>query len=164
MRFYEAYKRRSADGDHTLLKIELQITMFQYEVVRELELLFAHGAKGFAFAVAAKGLVHRLVEFEKHLGEVTIPAMLEVAQAKGAVRFESRVRELQREERPALAVIRNWRKLRNKATGHYDQDLDLVVELLEGIDYDEIRDAAHAFLVFMLNVLVVLRVAITEAK
>ncbi|HDR9034361.1 TPA: hypothetical protein QDB07_001831 [Burkholderia vietnamiensis] len=164
MRFYEAYKGRSADSDHALLKIELQVTMFQYELVRELELLFAHGAEGFAFAVAAKGLIHRLVEFEKHLGEVTIPAMLELAQAKGAVTFASRVRQLQREGRPELAAIRKWRQLRNKATGHYDEDLDLVMELLEDIDLDKIRGAAHGFLVFMLKVMVVLREAIAEAK
>ncbi|MET3820454.1 hypothetical protein ACVK00_003161 [Burkholderia sp. PvR073] len=162
--FYDKYKHRSVDDDHTLLAIQLQVTMFQYEVTREFELLLAHGAQGFAMAVAAKGLIHRLVEFDKHLREVTVQEMLRYAQVHGLANFESQVRALQKEERPNLAVIRNWERLRNKATGHYDSHLDVVVELLETVDFDEVRNAAQGFLIFMLKFLILVREAVREAK
>lgn len=164
LRFYEQYKQRSGDDDHTFSAIELRVTMFQYEIVREFELLMAHDPKGFAMAVAAKGLIHRLVEFDRHLRDAVIPEMLKVAESRNAVDFERRTRELQREVRPGLAVIRRWQGLRNKATGHYDRDLDVVVELLETVEFEEVLEAAQKFLLYMAKVLVVLRVSISESK
>lgn len=162
MEFHKKYKQRSPGGDHAILAIELQITMFQYELVREFELLFAHEAQGFARAVAIKGLIHRLVEFDKHLRDVIIPEMLKYAEGHGIMDFERKVRDLQRDERPNLAVIRSWQDIRNKATGHYDRDLQMVVELLEAVDPEKTRDVTEGFMIFMLKLLMLLRVVVVK--
>ncbi|KVM89425.1 hypothetical protein [Burkholderia stagnalis] len=125
--------------------VGIQIRIFQYETNNELGSIIRNQPEGFAKAVAVKGLIHKVVEFNKHLNEVIQPDMLKMAVERDMQFGEEDKRDLRRRWRATFKEIDKWKRLRDKTTGHYDPDLEEVVSLLETIDVEQVGQVYFEF-------------------
>ena len=67
------------------------------------------------------------------------------------------IRKISKEWSKKLKAIESFITLRNKATGHYDSDIDAQVSAIEVIDSDEAIDVIFSFLSFNHQITGVLR-------
>ncbi|WP_186169586.1 hypothetical protein [Burkholderia gladioli] len=142
---YVRFRNPSSTLGTFFLNTGIQVRIFQYEATVELGSLLRNRPEGFAKAVAVKGLIHKIVEFNLHLEETMQPNMLKIARERGFDFDEKDKNELRRRWRSTFKEIRKWQKIRNKATGHYDADLAEVVELLECIDVEKVKEVFNEF-------------------
>ncbi|WP_157642795.1 hypothetical protein [Burkholderia ubonensis] len=140
----------------------LQVSMFHYEMARELASLSTNSGSGFAQALAVKGMIHRAVEFEKHLRNALIPQMHQLAAHFKADLPRQKTRDLQRRFKPEIAQVLRWERIRNKATGHYDSDIALVVSLLDGLTYQQVIETVQGFIQYTGNLLALFERALHE--
>lgn len=142
---YERFRNPKSTLGPFFLHTGIQIRIFQYETTVELGSIIRNRPEGFAKAVAVKGLIHKIVEFNLHLEKTIQPNMLKVAKERGFDFDEGDKNELRRKWRSTFQEIRKWKRLRDKATGHYDPDLNEVVELLERLDVVKVSDVFDEF-------------------
>lgn len=150
---YRSFRDPESKLDRFVHNAQIQIRIFQYEAKCELAEILRNEPIGFAKVVAIKGLLHKIVEFNKHVHDALIPAMLEFSAKKGMEFTEDSAREVCKTWRPTLKVIRGWETIRNKATGHYDPDVERVVTLLENVDVEEVRRIHDEFTEFNLDLI-----------
>lgn len=126
----------------------IQTRIFQYEIEVELSSIIRNEPKGFAKAIAFKGLIHKIVEYNKHLDNHLIPEMLELAMLRGIPFGPSERSQIKKKWRKTFNTITSWKNLRNKATGHYDSNIEMAIELLESMDVEEVRRVVDEFVAF----------------
>lgn len=140
----------------------LQVSMFHYEMARELASLSANSGSGFAQALAVKGMIHRAVEFEKHLRNALIPKMHQLAEHFAADLPRQKTKDLQRRFKQEIGQVLRWERIRNKATGHYDSDIALVVSLLDGLTYEQVLATVKGFTDYTGSLLALFSTALNE--
>lgn len=123
--------------------LKLQSAMFQYEACIDVVALARNNPQGFALRVAMKGLVHRMYEYEQQVSKFAKRAIA-LAAARGTTASVDGLRAVRRECRAQLAMLRSWDDIRNKATGHYDEDTANQVRLLDSIGIDEVMAVFNA--------------------
>ena len=139
------------------VELKLQGCIFQYDVCAEMVSFVRNKPTGFAAAVALKGLVLRLYEYDSLLNSNLIPRLLALTEARSVPFNRSTVKHLRAQWRAELNRLRRWSDVRNQAAGHYDKALESQVRLLKQLDPDEVMTVAKAFLSFNMALLVGLR-------
>lgn len=145
-RSYEAFKQSEGMSDRFSYEFPLRVQMFCYEIWTDLLSFERNDPDGFARAIAIKALIHRLIEFNRHLDEYLIPKVLVYAEKNHIPFVEGDARDMRKRWRPTFKQLEKWKKIRNKATGHYDPDAAEVVALLESIDVFEVQKATSDFI------------------
>lgn len=139
------------------VELKLQATIFQYDVCAEMVSFMRNKPKGFAAAVALKGLILRLYENDDLMNTTFIPRLLLLAEKRGIPFDRAAVKTLRSEWRTELARLKRWSSFRNLAAGHYGKDLHAQVNLLKELDPNEVMGVTKAFLSFNMALLVGLR-------
>lgn len=158
-RAYGEFKEPVKSKDQFFFDLTMQTRIFQFELAIEMTSLQANRPKGFARAIAMKGLIHLVVEFRKHVEQAMIPSMYAYAAKRGIEFTERNVHMLRRRWRDTFKEIDKWGNIRNKATGHFDGDIDLVVRLMEAVDHNTVDRVVREFIEFNIELLELLRVA-----
>ncbi|HDR9389994.1 TPA: hypothetical protein QDB81_000732, partial [Burkholderia multivorans] len=162
----DLYDRCRDPQNHDLLPklgFFLQVSMFHYEMARELVSLEASPGSGFAQALAVRGMIHRTVAFGKHLRKALLPQMYELAARFAADLSRQKIRDLRRRFKPEIAQVLRWERITNKAAGYYDSDITLVVSLLDGLTYEQVVETVQGFIRYTGNVLSLFSIALNEA-
>ncbi|SAK17003.1 hypothetical protein UA18_01694 [Burkholderia multivorans] len=141
----------------------LQVSMFHYEMARELVSLEANPGSGLAQALAVKGMIRRTVEFGKHLRNALIPQMCQLAAHVSADLSRQNIRELRRGFKPEIAQVLRWERIANKTAGYYDSDATTVMSLLDGLSYEQVVETVQGFIRYTGNVLSLFSIALNEA-
>jgi hypothetical protein len=139
------------------VELKLYACMFQYDVCAEMIGVVRNQPKGFASSVALKSLVLRLFEYDRALNRRLIPRLLKLAEARGLSVDRSAIISLKKTWKTELAQLQAWHKVRNKAAGHYDDDLAEQVRLLRSLTVDGVMSVVRGFLSFNMELLHVLR-------
>ena len=131
----------------------LMAAMFLFEYAVEFANIRRNGCIGFAGKVALKGLIHKLIEYDRNLYPNRIKKMISHMESRGAsISFQQFI-EGRKKWGAYLHKLNLWTDLRNKVTGHSDPDTALQVRLIEEIDHREVMEVAEAYLHFNLEVL-----------
>jgi hypothetical protein len=139
------------------VELKLYACMFQYDVCAEMIGVLRNQPKGFASSVSLKSLVLRLFEYDRALNRRLIPRLLKLAEARGIPVERGAIKALRKTWKSELAQLQAWHDVRNKAAGHYDDDLAEQVRLLKSLTLDGVMSVVRGFLSFNMGLLVVLR-------
>ena len=139
------------------VELKLQASIFQYDVCAEMIGFLRNKPTGFASAVALKGLVLRLYEYDNVMNTSLIPRLLTLAKERSVPFDSATVREARSNWKQDLKRLRQWSSLRNQAAGHYGRNMKSQVAVLRRIDPVEVMTVARAFLSFNMAYLVGLR-------
>ena len=139
------------------VELKLQATMFQYDVCAEMVGFVRNKPTGFAAAVALKGLVLRLYEYDDLTNTNFIPRLLALAEQRGVPFDRTTVKLARSHWKTELARLKRWSTFRNQVAGHYGKDLQAQVALLKALDPTEVMSVTKAFLGFNMALLVGLR-------
>ena len=139
------------------VELKLQATMFQYDVCAEMVSFIRNKPTGFAAAVALKGLVLRLYEYDDLMNTNFIPRLLALAERRATPFDRATVKLARSQWKAELARLKRWSSFRNQVAGHYGKDLQLQVTLLKALDPTEVMSVTKAFLGFNMALLVGLR-------
>jgi hypothetical protein len=147
---YAGFRARhsSASSEPFLFELTMHALIFQYEVATDLKSFVENRPEGFARNVALKGLVHKLVEFDKTLMQALVPDMIRVAERREIPFSRNDVSAVRKQWRSTLQRITAWNDVRNKATGHYDRDIALHVDLVERIDVADVVGTVDEYFAF----------------
>lgn len=154
---YEHYTMAPTVLAKEFVEIKLQVCIFQYDVCVELTTVVRNQPIGFAVAVALKGLVLRLFEFDSLLRGTLLPRLLKLAKARDIEIESGSIQQLKRDWKAELQRLQGWHHVRNHAAGHYGRDLQKQVEVLENLAFDEVMGVAVGFLQFAQSLFVILR-------
>ncbi len=135
------------------VELKLQATIFQYDVCAEMVSFVRNKPIGFAAAVALKGLVLRLYEYDDLLNSTFIPRLLALAEKRGIAFDKAKVKAARSHWKTELARLKRWSSFRNQVAGHYGKDLQAQIGLLKNLDPDEVMAVTRAFLSFNLALL-----------
>lgn len=152
---YDAYSNASSDLAKEFYEIKLQSCIFQFGVCAE-AVTFNKELSGFAQKVALKGLIHQLFEYHrvyKHL----IQRAKKLCGDKGINVPDSNLRAEGMKWRNQSKILGKWSEIRNKATGHYDNNTGIQIKLLETIDPEQVMTVFTAFLSYNMVLLKFIR-------
>jgi hypothetical protein len=141
------------------LDLKLQACIFQYDICAEMVALLRNKPQGFACAVALKGIVLRLFEYDILLNKSLIPRLLAFAKARNIVIDRDAIKLLRKTWKAELNELKTWHEVRNNAAGHYGEDLAKQVKLLKLLNVDGVLTVVRGFLSFNMGLLVLLRTA-----
>lgn len=139
------------------VELKLQVTIFNYDVCAEMVSFMRNKPTGFAAAVALKGLVLRLYEYDDLMNKTFIPRLLGLAVSRGVPFDKATVKAARSNWKVELNRLKRWASFRNEVAGHYGKDLKAQVSLLKQLDPDEVMSVTRAFLSFNMALLVGLR-------
>ncbi|ALT77978.1 hypothetical protein [Paucibacter sp. KCTC 42545] len=142
---------------HEFYELRLQSAIFNYDVSYDLVSLWKNDPSGFAEKVALKSIIHRLYEYDLLVRNHLVNRMLKLATDRDVSVDHEALKAARDRWMPQLKRIRSWSQLRNKAAGHYDNDVRLQVQHLRGIDRNEVTEAVQGFLSYNISLLLVLR-------
>lgn len=151
------YEAKSATLALEFRELKLQACMFQYEICAEMAGLARNRPSGFATAVALKGLIHRLYEYDKLLHTQIIRRLLALAKARGVPVDGKMLKAQRRQWKHELLRLQQWSDIRNETTGHYGKSIARQVELLKGVSSAEVLAVAQAFLRYNMDILLVMK-------
>ena len=154
LRHYEQASNRLAKE---FVELKLQACIFQYDVCAEMLSFLRNKPIGFAAAVALKGLVLRLYEYDDLVNTTFIPRLLVLAKARNVPFDRTAVKQARAQWKNELKRLKRWSEVRNQAAGHYGKDLERQVALLKQLEPDEVMSVAKAFLSFNMALLVGMR-------
>ena len=151
------YEQAPAGLAKEFVELKLQATIFQYDVCAEMVGFMRNKPTGFAAAVALKGLVLRLYEYDNLINTMFIPRLLALAEQRGVPFDKASVKIARSGWKTELSKLKRWSTFRNQVAGHYSQDLKAQVALLKALDPNEVMAVTKAFLSFNMALLVGLR-------
>lgn len=154
LRHYEQAPNRLAKE---FVELKLQACIFQYDVCAEMLSFLRNKPTGFAAAVALKGLVLRLYEYDDLVNTTFIPRLLVLAEARSVPFDRAVVKQARTQWKSELKRLKRWSDVRNHAAGHYGKDFERQVALLRELDPDEVMTVTKAFLSFNMSLLVGMR-------
>ena len=138
-------------------ELKLQATIFQYDICAEMVSFMRNKPTGFAAAVAIKGLVLRLYEYDDLMNTTFIPRLLALAEVRGIPFDKATVKLARAPWKSDLLPLKRWSSFRNQVAGHYGKDLRAQVALLKALDPAEVMSVTRAFLGFNMALLSGLR-------
>ena len=156
LRHYEEAPNSLAEE---FVELKLQACIFQYDICAEMIAFLRNKPTGFAAAVALKGLVHRMYEYDDLLNTTFIPRLLSLAEIRGIPFDRASAKQARILWKSELVRLKKWKDIRDETAGHYGKDMKRQVELLKQIDPGEVMKVAKAFLSFNMSLLVGLRAA-----
>ncbi|KVQ67918.1 hypothetical protein WT22_06400 [Burkholderia territorii] len=131
---YDEFINSDRESYRFVEELKLRTHIFCYEIWTDVATFGRNNPRGFARIVAFKSILHKLVEFAQGVDSHLRPAVLEYAARQGKNFTDTDWNELRSRWRPTFKRIVEWRKIRNKATGHYDPDTAEVVSKISSID------------------------------
>jgi hypothetical protein len=147
---YEA----SSDADakeFSLLKV--QALIFHYDVMAAMVSIGRNNPKGFAEAVALKSLVHSLYEYDQQIDRTLVPRIMGYAARRKKPIDTSAIKAAKKKWRAQLERLRDWKAVRDAATGHYGKDIKDQVRLIKTLCQKEVLSVATAFLHYSWSIL-----------
>ena len=154
LRHYEQAPNKLAKE---FVELKLQACIFQYDVCAEMLSFLRNKPTGFAAAVALKGLVLRLYEYDDLVNTNFIPRLLALAEARNVPFDRAVVKQARAQWKDELKRLKRWSDVRNHAAGHYGKDFELQVALLRQLEPEEVMSVTKAFLSFNMSLLVGMR-------
>lgn len=151
------FENPSSDLAQEFHALKIQACIFQFDVCWEMSSFLMHRPTGFAAAVALKGLVLRLYEYDQLQNKQQIPWLIELAKERNVPWDTQHVREARDRCKEEFKQLRGWSSVRNKAAGHYASDIAHQVELLKNLQSKQVFGVAQAFLQFNMSLLETLR-------
>jgi len=139
------------------VELKLQACIFQYDICAEMVGFLHNKPTGFAAAVALKGLVLRLYEYDNLMSTTFIPRLIDLAVSRGVSFDRTTVKKARAQWKHELNRLKRWSDVRNQAAGHYGKDLKVQVALLKQLDPEEVMTVTRAFLSFNMALLAGLR-------
>jgi hypothetical protein len=138
------------------LAFKLQACIIQYEICSDFALLLRIKPMRFARKVFLKNALHKIVEYTDTLRTKHLHRIVLLAKERG---LNNTAEELQRTGTMWRRRLNTeqFRRLRNKASGHYDQNIQEQVEVIDLLDEDAALDAMTNFLTFNLQILSMLK-------
>ena len=151
------YEVASSDLEQEFVALKLQACIFQYDICSEMVGLLRNKPTGFSAAVALKGLILHLYEYDNLMNTTLIPRLIELAKSRGVSFDKGTVKDARAQWKLELNRLRQWSDIRNKVAGHYGKDFKAQITLLKKIDPDEVIDVTRAFISFNKTILEGLR-------
>jgi hypothetical protein len=153
--------RHFKSADNTLarefIELKLQTCIYQYDVTIELAGVMRNRPEGFAAAVALKGLVLRLFEYDHAWNQYQFPRLKKLAEARNVVVDFDAIRKIKSTWKHELVELKSWHDVRNNAAGHYGADIVKQVEALESLTFDKVLTVFNGFSRFNMALMVILR-------
>jgi hypothetical protein len=128
--------------------LKLQIAIFQFEIACEVEQLLRRRPQEFALKVALKDVIHKIFEYDRTLTGSHLKTILDFGETTGAALVGQSIKNLRKHWKSKLKVLSSFVSLRNKATGHYDSDIEAQVRAIESIGVEDALDLIFNFLAF----------------
>jgi hypothetical protein len=128
--------------------LKLQIVIFQFEIACEVEQLLRRRPTEFALKVALKDVIHKIFEYDRTLTGRHIKTIRDFGETTGTALVGQSIKDLQKYWKPKLKVLSSFVSLRNKATGHYDSDIEAQVRAIESICVEDALDVIFNFMAF----------------
>lgn len=154
---YKHYTQATSPLAKEFVELKLQVCIFQYDICVELTTVVRNQPTGFAVAVALKGMVLRLFEFDARLRGTLLPRLLTLSKARDIEVASETVQQLKRDWKLVLHKLQGWHHIRNEAAGHYGRDTPAQIAALETLVFDEVMTVAVGFLQFSQEVYQILR-------
>ena len=101
-------------------------------------------------------MLHKIVEYTATLRSKHVRQMRELAEGRNLGTVVAELKEISLTWRRRLDT-EQFRPLRNKASGHYDGNIEEQVELIDQLDAAAALDTVKKFLAFHLEILSVLK-------
>jgi len=133
-------------AQHRFYQLKTQAALFNFEVACDVVTLLNVASHSFSRKVILKNLIHRVFEYDKTLRQSHFKAIAALAGERGLSKRHQQVQVFASTWTAQMSSISKYSKLRNKASGHYDRDVSLLVSLIENIDPDETLDLVKRFL------------------
>jgi hypothetical protein len=130
------------------VELKLQASIFQYDVCAEMVGFMRNKPVGFAAAVALKGLILRLYEYDQLINSSFLPRLLALARARRMPFGAPDVKMMRDPWKLELKRLRGWSAVRNQAAGHYGRNFGRQVALLKQLDPADVMKVTAAFLSF----------------
>ncbi|MBC7992388.1 MAG: hypothetical protein H7Z15_03990 [Rhizobacter sp.] len=147
------YEEVPAGLAREFVELKLQATIFQYDICAEMVSFARNKPTGFAAAVALKGLVLRLYEYDKLQNTSFIPRLLELSAKRGIAFDRASIKVARVNWKKELTRLKKWSTFRNEVAGHYGKDLRAQIALLKSLDPEEVMSVTKAFLSFNMALL-----------
>jgi len=138
-------------------ELRVQAAIFNYDICYDITSIWRAAPTGFAEKVALKSVIHRLYEYDQLMQKHLVRRLLALAEARNIGICSEDLRALRKQWREQLKHLESWSSVRNKATGHYGNDLQEQVDLLKTIDRSQVMEVVQAFLSYNIGVLNVLK-------
>lgn len=142
---------------HEFYELRIQAAIFNYDVCYDITSIWRAAPTGFAEKVALKSIIHRLYEYDQLMQKHLVKRLLTLSEARNIGIYSEDLRALRKRWREQLKHLESWSSVRNKATGHYGNDLQEQVILLKAIDRSQVMDVVKAFLSYNIKILNVLK-------
>jgi hypothetical protein len=147
-RAFAEFEASTDDNAREFFLLKLQVLIFYYDVFAAMVGLGREPVSGFASAVALKSLVHNLYEYDQQLNSVLVPRILGLAKKWRKVVDTAAIKSEKTKWRDELSKLKQWKAVRNAATGHYGKDILEQVQLLRTLDQNEVLAVAGAFVAY----------------
>ena len=155
---YEELHQPCTSKEHRkfcLLKVQAAIV--QFELCSGLLQYVMAQYNCFASKVALKGLIHIIFEYKKSLKSHHIKTLMDLCDSKNFDSEKEKLTLLTKQYKEAISQIDQFRNLRNKATGHYEDDIEKQVSLIESLSEDDCLELLKKFNLFHKEILKSLR-------
>ena len=133
-------------AQHRFYQLKAQAALFNFEVACDVTTLLKVAPRSFSRKVILKNLLHRVFEYDKTLRQSHFKAIAALAGERGLSKRHQQFLAFATDWTAQMSSISKYKTLRNKTSGHYDQDVGLLVSLIENIDPDETLDLVKHFL------------------
>jgi len=133
--------------------LKVQILIFYYDVLAGMLSIGRNKPNGFAKAVALKPLVHSLYEYAQQMDRNLVPRVIRLASSRNKSIDTSVIRAEKKKWHGQLTKLKDWKALRDVATGHYGWDIEHQVRLLKAIGQEEVLSVASAYVDYSLFIL-----------
>ena len=147
------FEAASDPDTREFLLLKVQSFIFYYDIVTGMLSVGRNNPKGFAGAVALKTLVHSLYEYDDLMNRSLLPRILRYASRRKKPIDTSSIKAEKKKWRAQLSRLRAWKAIRDSATGHYGEDVERQIELLKGLNQDEVLSVATAFVHYTSSIL-----------
>ncbi|KVF73383.1 hypothetical protein WJ22_20740 [Burkholderia vietnamiensis] len=152
-RAYERFKSAGSSEERFFHNLRMQLRIFEYEVMVDACSMVRNQPQGFARVVAMKGLIHKFYEFNELFKRETMKQMLAFAKGRAYEFTAADVGAVKSKYKGLFSTIERWTKIRNLATGHYDRNMQAVVDALDSIDLKDILATMMDYARYVLEVL-----------
>ena len=136
-----------------ILEMRLQACIFQYDICVQMASLIRNDPAGFAKAVALKGMVLRLFEYDQVLNRQVVAPLLDLAE-KRRISFEREaLKEAYEKWQGEIRKIEQWSGVMDRTAGDGAPDISTQVKLLKELDVGRAMGVTQAFLGFNVRLL-----------
>lgn len=154
---HKHFRESKSEDELRFHALKLQIIILQFEVSSEIEQIVRRRPSGFAAQVALKDVLHKIVEYDRTLRGSHIKKILDYAAMRGVSHVKAEIRKILKKWGNDLKTVDSFVTLRNKATAHYDSDINTQISAIEAIGSDTAIDVVFSFLSFNHEITGVLR-------